>query len=90
MLNKPSPFKAGERLGFKGRFLAQSNLVEMGGAEHIVCDIEQGKSEQMMEYIKKLRACIRWLQASEAALSLEKEQTHNQLLDERKSHTTTG
>lgn len=49
----------------------------------------KGKSEQMMEYIKKLRACIRWLQASEAALCFEKERTHNHLLDEQKSRIST-
>ncbi|KAI5073052.1 hypothetical protein GOP47_0011844 [Adiantum capillus-veneris] len=49
----------------------------------------KGKSEQMMEYIRKLRACIRTLQLSEETLIREKEETCNQLLEECKTHRTT-
>lgn len=40
----------------------------------------KGKSEQMAEYIKKLRACIRWLRELEESCNLEKEQLQSQLL----------
>eukprot|EP00250_Pteridium_aquilinum_P010308 c19286_g1_i1 orf=318-2759(+) len=46
----------------------------------------KGKSEQMMEYIRKLRTCIRGLQESEAAYIVQKEQLQSQLLDERREH----
>lgn len=49
----------------------------------------KGKSEQMMDYIKRLRACIRAFQQSEEILIQEKEQTYNQILDERKTHKAT-
>ncbi|MCO5571610.1 hypothetical protein L7F22_025356 [Adiantum nelumboides] len=46
----------------------------------------KGKSEQMMDYIRKLRTCIRSLQEAEAAHILQKSQLHNQLLEERKEN----
>ncbi|MCO5610749.1 hypothetical protein L7F22_064990 [Adiantum nelumboides] len=49
----------------------------------------KGKSEQMMDYIRKLRACIRALQQSEETHVRENEETYNQLLEERKTHKTT-
>nr|AMS24244.1 kinesin 14-Ia protein [Marsilea vestita] len=49
----------------------------------------KGKSEQMMEYIKRLRMCIRGLQESEASLILEKEHLIKQMHDERRDHTQT-
>ncbi|MCO5560889.1 hypothetical protein L7F22_014509 [Adiantum nelumboides] len=49
----------------------------------------KGKSEQMMDYIRKLRACIRLLQQSEETHLREKEETCNQLLEQRKTHKIT-
>ncbi|KAJ7524216.1 hypothetical protein O6H91_18G082900 [Diphasiastrum complanatum] len=46
----------------------------------------KGKSEQMMEYIKKLRACIRQLQDCENKCSEEKKQIEDQLIRQRKDH----
>ncbi|CAM6126329.1 unnamed protein product [Calypogeia fissa] len=45
----------------------------------------KGKSEQMMDYIKKLRACIRQFQDLETSLTLDKEELRRQLEDERES-----
>eukprot|EP01018_Ginkgo_biloba_P028590 Gb_36698 [translate_table: standard] len=42
----------------------------------------KGKCEQMAEYIKKLRVCIRWLQGLEESYVFQKEQLQNQLLNE--------
>lgn len=49
----------------------------------------KGKSEQMTEYIKKLRACIRWLRELEESCNLEKEQLQNQLLNVINEHKQT-
>ncbi|KAH7433745.1 hypothetical protein KP509_07G083600 [Ceratopteris richardii] len=49
----------------------------------------KGKSEQMMDYIRKLRACIRVLQQSEETYIQEKNKTYEQLLEERKTHEAT-
>ena len=53
-------------------------------------DDVQGKTEQMTDYIKKLRACIRWLQEAEESSTLQKENVQNQLLNERNEHKQTG
>lgn len=49
----------------------------------------KGKSEQMMDYIRRLRTCIRGLQESEASYILQKAQLQHQLLDERRDHNQT-
>ncbi|KAH9316621.1 hypothetical protein KI387_025248, partial [Taxus chinensis] len=43
----------------------------------------KGKTEQMTEYIKKLRACLRWLQELEESSTLQKQHLQDQLLHER-------
>jgi hypothetical protein len=52
--------------------------------------IIQGKSEQMMDYIKRLRACIRALQESEASQMSQKEALQNQLQEERQDRNLSG
>ncbi|GLJ38863.1 hypothetical protein SUGI_0792160 [Cryptomeria japonica] len=49
----------------------------------------KGKTEQMTDYIKKLRACIRWLQELEESSTLQKQHVQNQLLNERNEHKQT-
>jgi hypothetical protein len=51
---------------------------------------DQGKSEQMMDYIKKLRACIRAFQELDTTHNCEKEELMKQLKDEKRSHAETG
>nr|CAD1841136.1 unnamed protein product [Ananas comosus var. bracteatus] len=46
----------------------------------------KGKSEQMMEYIKKLRACIKWLTEQEDGNLTEMEKLRNLLDSEEKNH----
>ncbi|OAY63642.1 Kinesin-1 [Ananas comosus] len=46
----------------------------------------KGKSEQMMEYIKKLRACIKWLTEQEDGNLMEMEKLRNLLDSEEKNH----
>ncbi|KAH7431921.1 hypothetical protein KP509_08G073300 [Ceratopteris richardii] len=46
----------------------------------------KGKSEQMMDYIKKLRSCIRGLQAAEAIFAAQKAQLQAQLLEDKREH----
>jgi len=50
----------------------------------------QGKSEQMMEYIKKLRACIKWLLEREDANLVEIGNISARLEAEGKEHSETG
>jgi len=50
----------------------------------------QGKSEQMMEYIKKLRACIKWLLEREDANLTEIGNITARLEAEGKQHPKTG
>ncbi|BFI43342.1 kinesin family member C1 [Marchantia polymorpha subsp. ruderalis] len=45
----------------------------------------KGKCEQMMDYIKKLRACIRQFQELETNITLEKDDLRRQLDDEKES-----
>ncbi|XP_066396625.1 kinesin-like protein KIN-14N isoform X2 [Miscanthus floridulus] len=47
----------------------------------------KGKSEQMMEYIKKVRACIRWLLEREDANLAEIERINGQLEATHKQHS---
>ncbi|CAM6020101.1 unnamed protein product [Sphagnum balticum] len=49
----------------------------------------KGKSEQMMDYIKKLRACIRAFQELDTTHNCEKEELMKQLKDEKRSHAET-
>ncbi|KAL2609961.1 hypothetical protein R1flu_028534 [Riccia fluitans] len=49
----------------------------------------KGKCEQMMDYIKKLRACIRQFQELETAVNLEKDDLRRQLDDEKESREHT-
>jgi kinesin family protein C1 len=50
----------------------------------------QGKSEQMMEYIKKVRACIRWLLEKDDANLAEIERINGQLEVTHKQHSEIG
>jgi hypothetical protein len=50
----------------------------------------QGKCEQMMDYIKKLRACIRAFQELDATHTCEKEDLMKQLEDVKQSRAETG
>jgi kinesin family protein C1 len=50
----------------------------------------QGKSEQMMEYIKKLWACIKWLLERQDANLIEIGNTSAWLEAEGKEHSETG
>lgn len=49
----------------------------------------KGKCEQMTDYIKKLRACIRWFQEMEEGCVLQKEQLQNELSNERRERKET-
>jgi hypothetical protein len=53
-------------------------------------DAYQGKCEQMMDYIKKLRACIRAFQELDATHTCEKEDLMKQLEDVKQSRAETG
>ncbi|XP_010931849.1 kinesin-like protein KIN-14H isoform X2 [Elaeis guineensis] len=46
----------------------------------------KGKSEQMIEYIKKLRTCIRWFMELEDGYMAEQEKLRNMLDSEEKRH----
>ena len=50
----------------------------------------QGRNEQMMEYIKKLRACIKWLLEGEDANLVEIGNISARLEAEGKEHSETG
>lgn len=50
----------------------------------------QGKSEQMTEYIKKLRTCIRWYMELEDDYLAEQEKLQNELDSEEKRHRVIG
>lgn len=50
----------------------------------------QGKSEQMMDYIKKLRACVRQFQDLETSLTFDKEELRRQLDEEKDSREHSG
>ena len=50
----------------------------------------QGRNEQMMEYIKKLRACIKWLLQREDANLVEIGNISARLEAEGKEHSETG
>jgi kinesin family member C1 len=52
--------------------------------------VAQGKSEQMMEYIKKLRACTKWLLEREDANLVEIERITGQLDATHKQHSEIG
>ncbi|RRT53437.1 hypothetical protein GW17_00015453, partial [Ensete ventricosum] len=50
----------------------------------------QGKSEQMMEYIKKLRVCIRWYMDLEDKYLAEQENLRNLMAAEENRHSDIG
>jgi hypothetical protein len=50
----------------------------------------QGKSEQMMDYIKKLRACIRNFQQLEQGFVMEKESLENDVAREKLAFEDAG
>lgn len=52
--------------------------------------IPQGKSEKMMEYIKKLRICIRRYMELEDGYTEEQEKLRNSLEIEEKRHDEIG
>ncbi|KAJ6853397.1 kinesin-like protein KIN-14H [Iris pallida] len=47
----------------------------------------KGKNEQMMEYIKKLRTCIKWFMELEDGYLMEQEKIQDLLKSEEKRHT---
>ena len=61
-------------LGFKVYFFGQ-NLHNSLGAKHTISTLQ----ENMMDYIKRLKVCIRWFQDLEISYSLEQEKLKSSL-----------